>query len=364
MPLAPLLHEAICHMRTVKPIVLVVDDDEGAREALRLVLEDEFDLVMAPDGPAALGTIRTVPVDAVLLDILLRRGPDGVRILREIKQLRPALPTIVFTAAPIEDLERLTLSQGAYAFAHKPWDEAWLLRTLHDAVAGRPRPRWVLLLDGPGPVRWGVTALLAGRDEIEGVDRNHASLSAKVAAPTLTIVGSSLATPDTESLLGHVATYYPGTAVLLTESAGRSAPTVPPELECWGRCPYDIPHIVEHATSYLRPLEPKPDLRGLPAEVANYLATHYAEPLTVARVAQGVGYSESQIAHRFRERAHLSIKETLDRIRAAAATQLLRTTRLTTERIAEQVGVSDAASLTRLMQRVTGKSPSEVRHAR
>jgi Response regulator containing CheY-like receiver, AAA-type ATPase, and DNA-binding domains len=351
-------------MPTAKPIVLVVDDDEGAREALHLVLEDDFDVVMAPDGPTALHTVRTGPVDAVLLDILLRPGPDGVRVLREIKQLRPTLPTIVFSAAPIEDLERLALSQGAYAFAHKPWDEAWLLRTLHDAVAGRPRPRWVLLLDGPGPVRWAVTALLGGRDEIEGVDRDHEYLSAKVAAPTLTIVGSSLATPDTDTLLGHVATYFPGSAVLLTESAGQSAPTVPPALELWGRCPYDIPRIVEHATSYLWPLEAKPDLRGLPAEVAIHLANHYAEPLTVARVAQGVGYSESQIAHRLRERAHLSIKEMLDRIRAAAATHLLRTTRLTTERIAEQVGVSDAANLTRLMQRVTGRSPSALRHAR
>ena len=351
-------------MAIAKPIVLVVDDDEGAREALHLILEDDFDLLMAPDGPTALETIRAVPVDAVLLDILLQPGPDGVRVLREIKQLRPTLPTIVLTAAPIEDLERLTLSQGAYAFAHKPWDEVWLLRTLHDAVAGRPRPRWVLLLDGPGPMRWGVTALLAGRDVIEGVDRDHEYLSAKGAAPALTIVGSSLATPDTETLLAHVVTHYPGSAVLLTESTGRNAPTVPPGLEIWGRCPYDIPRIVEHATSYLWPLEAKPDLRGLPAEVAIYLATHYAEPLTVARVAQGVGYSESQIAHRFRERARLSIKEMLDRVRAAAATHLLRTTRLTTERIAEQVGVSDGASLTRLMQRVTGKSPSAFRHAR
>jgi hypothetical protein len=55
--------------RRVRPVIPVVDDDPGIREAFRLVLEEEYELVEAEDGPQAIERAQGSPVDLVLLDV-------------------------------------------------------------------------------------------------------------------------------------------------------------------------------------------------------------------------------------------------------------------------------------------------------
>src|SRR5712664_104212 len=54
-----------------RAVVLVVDDDDAVRDALHLVLDEEYAVIEAAHGRAALDQMLAQPVDLVLLDILM-----------------------------------------------------------------------------------------------------------------------------------------------------------------------------------------------------------------------------------------------------------------------------------------------------
>src|SRR5262249_50040159 len=64
----------------LRPVALVVDDEESVRESFRLVLDQDYDVLDAPDGARALDIVRSHDVDVVLLDIRLP-DMDGIEVL-------------------------------------------------------------------------------------------------------------------------------------------------------------------------------------------------------------------------------------------------------------------------------------------
>ena len=63
-----------------KPKALIVDDEKGVRESLRLVLQDDFDPVTVDTGEAALEWLASERATVVFLDILMP-GIDGLEVL-------------------------------------------------------------------------------------------------------------------------------------------------------------------------------------------------------------------------------------------------------------------------------------------
>jgi two-component system response regulator MtrA len=99
--------------------LLLVEDDERIRQALRLALADEgCEVVEAASGEEALGLLGTTSVDVVLLDLMLP-GVDGLHVCR-ILRARGDLPIIIVSARTdsadvIEGLEA-----GADDYVTKP----------------------------------------------------------------------------------------------------------------------------------------------------------------------------------------------------------------------------------------------------
>src|SRR5512135_438537 len=77
--------------------VLVVDDENGVRESLRMVLKGHYDVVCVGSGKEALELIDREPIDVVLLDILMP-GMDGLEVLEHIRERPLTLPVIMLTA--------------------------------------------------------------------------------------------------------------------------------------------------------------------------------------------------------------------------------------------------------------------------
>ena len=57
----------------IKPSVLIVDDEPGARESLEVVLEDDYQVLSVGSGPEALETLQKKPVDLILLDVNIEK---------------------------------------------------------------------------------------------------------------------------------------------------------------------------------------------------------------------------------------------------------------------------------------------------
>ena len=103
-----------------EPIVLVVDDEEGIRETLSGIFEDEgCSIVTANSGEEALDILKEQNPDLILLDIWLP-GIDGIQTLEEIKALRPDLPVIMISGHGNIELAVKATRLGAYDFLEKP----------------------------------------------------------------------------------------------------------------------------------------------------------------------------------------------------------------------------------------------------
>jgi DNA-binding NtrC family response regulator len=101
--------------------VLVVDDELGVRESLRLVLRDKYDVVAAADGEEALRRLASDPFDAILLDIVMP-GIDGLTVLERVKGQRPDIPVVIVTATRTVKTAVTAIKLGAYDYIEKPFD--------------------------------------------------------------------------------------------------------------------------------------------------------------------------------------------------------------------------------------------------
>ena len=131
--------------RDVRPVVLVVDDDEGLRESCRLILEEDFDVLDAADGEQALGVLRASEVDVVLLDVRLP-GMDGLDVLQQIKALDEQIEVILVTAVKTVRTAVTAMKLGAFDYLTKPFEEDEVLAVVQRALERRALQREVTFL--------------------------------------------------------------------------------------------------------------------------------------------------------------------------------------------------------------------------
>ncbi|MEY2447603.1 MAG: two-component system, OmpR family, response regulator VicR [Acidimicrobiaceae bacterium] len=111
-----------------KRVVLVVDDDSAIRRVVRTVLEaDNFDVVEAADGPAALLLLDAINgrgPEAVVLDIMMP-GIDGIEVCRRIDHDR--VKVVMLSARDDADTRDRAAKAGADAYLTKPFSAIELL---------------------------------------------------------------------------------------------------------------------------------------------------------------------------------------------------------------------------------------------
>jgi DNA-binding response OmpR family regulator len=103
------------------PKVLVVEDDRGVRDVVRIALESEgMDVEVAGSGEAALELLGPAhPFDLAILDIMLP-GMDGITLCRELRT-RDNVPIIMLTARDDETSVVVGLEVGADDYVTKPF---------------------------------------------------------------------------------------------------------------------------------------------------------------------------------------------------------------------------------------------------
>ena len=128
-----------------RPLVLVVDDDSGLRESLRVILEDEYEVLDVPDGFQALEVVRSYQVDLVLLDIRMP-GMDGITVLERMKALDEQIEVILVTAVMEVRSAVAAMKLGAFDYLTKPFEEEGVLASIRRALERRALEREVVFL--------------------------------------------------------------------------------------------------------------------------------------------------------------------------------------------------------------------------
>ncbi|HEY3279969.1 MAG TPA: sigma-54 dependent transcriptional regulator [Gemmatimonadales bacterium] len=119
----------------MSPRVLLVDDEANIRKMVSALLQSEgFETLEAPNGQAALAAVGDDPPDAVLLDLMMPPGPDGLATLEQLKKRAPDVPVVMMSGkANLADAVRAT-KLGAFQFLEKPLTPEGVLVALRGAL--------------------------------------------------------------------------------------------------------------------------------------------------------------------------------------------------------------------------------------
>jgi CheY-like chemotaxis protein len=120
--------------------ILVVDDEPGIREVVKLILESRgHEIVTAGDTAEAQRILGETRPRAILLDLVLREE-DGLTFLKRIKSdgRYAPIPVLVITGRVRRGDRSRVLAAGAEALLTKPFDELAVLSWLDSLVARRP----------------------------------------------------------------------------------------------------------------------------------------------------------------------------------------------------------------------------------
>lgn len=121
--------------------ILIVDDEESIRKALRLTLAKAgYDVVAADDGATGIAAIgaddNPLMVDAVICDIRMPRI-NGLEAIAYFRQQYPSVPVIVLTGYPDIQLATNLLKQGVVDYLVKPVERDQLMSCVERAMERR-----------------------------------------------------------------------------------------------------------------------------------------------------------------------------------------------------------------------------------
>jgi PAS domain S-box-containing protein len=119
-----------------RPKVLVVDDEMGPRESLRMILKPRYEIAVADSGEAALKTLSTFRPDLIFMDIKMPQM-DGIELLRRIKGTDPSIEVVMITAYASLETVKNALTHGAFEYLIKPFSRQDLEETARRALARR-----------------------------------------------------------------------------------------------------------------------------------------------------------------------------------------------------------------------------------
>ena len=105
---------------TEQSTVLVVDDEIGPRESLRVILKPDYQVLVASEGEQAVQLIEQQAVDVVLLDLRMP-GLSGIQVLEKIKATNPAIEVIVVTGYASYESVLEGLRLRAFDYISKPF---------------------------------------------------------------------------------------------------------------------------------------------------------------------------------------------------------------------------------------------------
>jgi NarL family two-component system response regulator LiaR len=101
--------------------VVIVDDHKVVRQGLRFLLEQEDGIEVVAecaDGASAVQAVRSLEPTIVLLDLFMP-GPNGISVLAQIKQDRPATEVLMLTSSADDEHLLAAIRGGALAYLSK-----------------------------------------------------------------------------------------------------------------------------------------------------------------------------------------------------------------------------------------------------
>jgi response regulator RpfG family c-di-GMP phosphodiesterase len=119
--------------------ILVVDDERGPRESLRMILSPQHNVLVAPDGAEALELLRRQSVDILTLDLNMP-GMSGEEVMQAVHDEFPQTEIVVVTGCGSVESAAQGIRFGICDYLQKPFDMVQVMGAVGRAL-GRRRAR-------------------------------------------------------------------------------------------------------------------------------------------------------------------------------------------------------------------------------
>jgi signal transduction histidine kinase len=123
-------------MDATKSHVLIVDDELGPRESLKMILNPYYNVLTADRGAQAVEILKQYPIDLVTLDLKMP-GFTGINVLEKVKQHDPDIEAIIITGYGSLDTAIEGLRLGAFDYISKPFDVHHILALVRRGLERR-----------------------------------------------------------------------------------------------------------------------------------------------------------------------------------------------------------------------------------
>ena len=124
----------------MQPTILVVDDEAGPRQSLRMILKSNYDVHLAAGAYEGLELVKECKPEVVFLDIKMPEM-DGIEMLHRIKATDPDIEVAMITAYAAIDSAQQALRLGAIDYLTKPFGVNEVLGVVERALAKRHEQR-------------------------------------------------------------------------------------------------------------------------------------------------------------------------------------------------------------------------------
>jgi DNA-binding NtrC family response regulator len=114
--------------------ILIVDDELGVRESLRMLLKPHYEIHTAPGGKEALDILKERKIHLITLDLNMPKL-SGIETLREIRKVNGEIPVVIITGYGTRQQESDARLYGAKAFISKPFNISTIIAEI-DGILG------------------------------------------------------------------------------------------------------------------------------------------------------------------------------------------------------------------------------------
>ncbi|HOS03763.1 MAG TPA: hybrid sensor histidine kinase/response regulator [Candidatus Hydrogenedentes bacterium] len=118
--------------------ILVVDDERGPRQSLRMLLKEQHEVALAEDVSSAKTILEQTPIDLVITDMRMPQQ-TGIDLLQWMKRTHPDIEVIILTGFGQLDSAMKAVEYGAFAYIEKPFDSMAMMRYVQEGLEKRRR---------------------------------------------------------------------------------------------------------------------------------------------------------------------------------------------------------------------------------
>ena len=149
--------------------ILIVDDELAIRESLRMILQQDYEVLAVSSGAEALEKMRESEIDLVLLDVIMP-GLDGIQLLEGMKS-EYDIPVIMITAANTIKTAVQAMKLGAYDYLSKPFDVDEIKIVVQKVLSTQDLSKEVEYLRAEISKTYGFENLIGGTKEMQEIFR-------------------------------------------------------------------------------------------------------------------------------------------------------------------------------------------------